>query len=159
MKPTALSADELARRKEISRRVKAARELRCISQDALGRAAQADGLKRYDLAQIERGEREMQRIHREALIRHLKIPERWITAETVDEAIGYRDPDEERRTIENAAAEVRELLARLDALDIRREVHRAFEDYASRLGARIGKLPPLSERDPDRRPEEPPAAA
>lgn len=38
-------------------------------------------------------------------------------------------------------------------------IQEAFEDYAERLGPRIGKRPPRSRRSPDPRAEEPPAAA
>lgn len=158
-KPLGLTADEFERREELARRIKAARALRQISQVQLGRLAEADGLNRYDLAQIEQRTRTMLRVHREALVRHLRVPERWLTAETVDEAVGYEDPEEQKTTLEAAANDLRELRDRLDTLDIKHEVHAAFEEYASRLGARIGKLPPRSKRNPDRPPQEPPTAA
>lgn len=154
-----LSADEIEQRAELGRRIKAARELRRMSQDDLGMKARDDGLNRYDLAQIERGERTMQFAHRQALVRHLRVPERWFTAEAVDEIVGYEDPDVREDRLEAVADALHQVVERLDGINLSHAVHEAFEEYARRLGGEIGRLPPRSKRNRGRPPEEPPAAA
>lgn len=79
---------------EIARRIRAARELRGLSQDGLGKLVAADGLGIHDVGRIERGEVTMTRVHRDALIRHLRVPERWFTAENVDEIVGVQMSEE-----------------------------------------------------------------
>lgn len=73
----------------MTRRIEAARVLRGYTQRQLAELLHADGLGKHDLGRIERGEMQMRRIHRDALVRHLRLPERWFTAPTVDALVGY----------------------------------------------------------------------
>lgn len=107
-------------REEIARRIKAARELRNISQIGLAALMEADGLNKHDLGQIEREKRTMQLVHQEALVRHLKVPERWFTSENVDEIVGY----------ENVAGELASIRADLDELlGYRREAQEQLRNF------------------------------
>lgn len=58
-----------------------------------------------------------------------------------------------------ALEKVETRLAEIAKRDITTEVQRALEDYTSRLGREVGKLPPRSMRVGGRRREDPPAAA
>lgn len=80
---------------ELSRRIKAARELRGLSQVQLGDLFDGDRLNKSDPGRIERMDPEVsvRRPHLDAFARHLRVPPRWFTAETVDEIVGYRDTD------------------------------------------------------------------
>jgi hypothetical protein len=100
-------------RDELSRRVKAGRLLRDMDQAELGRLFAADGLGRTDPGRIERGTLEMQRVHREAFCRHLRLPDRWFTLESTDEIVGWAQaiPD---APIEDVLAAIREQLSRLE---------------------------------------------
>lgn len=75
-------------REEVSRRIKAARDLRQMHQITLAALMEEDGLNKSDLGQIERCDRQMRLGHQESILRHLRLPERWLTAETVDEIVG-----------------------------------------------------------------------
>lgn len=77
---------------ELTRRIKAARLLRGIEQTELAEKLTADGLGKHDLGRIERGDMTMQRVHRDAIARHLGVPERWLTDPDVDLIVGLRDP-------------------------------------------------------------------
>lgn len=69
--------------------------------------------------------------------------------------------------IEELAGQLTQLDRKLDRVlaaveaqpDLKQEIHRAFEDYASRLGERIGKLPPQSKRSQGHRDATAPTAA
>lgn len=74
-------------RDEIARRIRAARELRGKSQAALAALMVDDGLNKHDLGKIEREKMQMRRAHQDSIQRHLEIPERWLTAESVDEIV------------------------------------------------------------------------
>jgi transcriptional regulator with XRE-family HTH domain len=80
---------------EVARRIRAARELRGLSQAQLGELLAADGLGSTDAGRIERNEIPMTRVHRDALIRALRVPERWLTADNVDEIVGVQLSDED----------------------------------------------------------------
>lgn len=82
-------------RDEIARRIKAARELRRMSQSALAGLMAQDGIGLHDLGQIERQTRQMQLVHQDAILRHLELPERWLTAGSVDEIVGAALSDRE----------------------------------------------------------------
>lgn len=92
---------------ELKRRIEAARILRGLRQVDLSPLLEADGLGKTDLGRIERGEVPMRRIHRDALARHLRVPEWWFTVEDVDVLVGLQPPP--RLTPE----EGRDLLGRL----------------------------------------------
>lgn len=72
---------------ELERRIKAARELRGLDQDDLGRLFKADGLGLHDPGRIERANGkdrlDMQRVHLQAFMRHLRMPEWWFTASEI----------------------------------------------------------------------------
>lgn len=63
-----------------------------MTQKQLGALLEADGLGKHDLGRIERGDLTMQKVHREALVRHLGVPERWLLNENVDEIVGLTAP-------------------------------------------------------------------
>jgi len=79
---------------QIAARIKAARELRGMSQDELGELFDHDGLNKTDPGRIERMDARVpfRRAHLDALCRHLRVPERWFTAADVDEIVGYGTP-------------------------------------------------------------------
>lgn len=77
---------------ELKRRIEAARVLRGLTQAQLAELLVQDGLGKHDLGRIERGSMAMQRIHRDAIARHLRVPERWLTEPEVDVIVGLR-PD------------------------------------------------------------------
>lgn len=68
---------------ELGRRIKAARLLRNIGQGELGYLFKADGLGLGDPGRIERNELAMQRVHLDAFIRHLQMPEWWFTVPVI----------------------------------------------------------------------------
>lgn len=79
---------------QIAARIKAARELRGMSQDQLGQRFDDDGLNKTDPGRIERMDPNVpfRRAHLDAMCRHLRVPERWFTAADVDEIVGYGTP-------------------------------------------------------------------
>jgi transcriptional regulator with XRE-family HTH domain len=81
---------------QISARIKAARELRGISQTQLGAFFEEDGLNKSDPGRIERMSASVpfRRAHLDALCRHLRVPERWFTEENVDAIVGYGGAEE-----------------------------------------------------------------
>lgn len=72
---------------ELRRRIEAARILRGISQDDMDVMGHADGLRKQELSRTERGDLPLTRIRRDVLARVLRVPERWLLAETVDEIV------------------------------------------------------------------------
>lgn len=98
---------------ELQRRLDAARTLRDLKQTELAALMHDDGIPKYDLGKIERGEKALRRMHIDSITRHLRIPEYWLTDPDVDVVVGLRSP---RRGI--TPAETRdELLRLLDDLD------------------------------------------
>lgn len=73
----------------LRRRLTSARELRGLDQRELGDLFEQDGLGKHDPARIERGDLEMQRVHKDAFCRHLEMPEWWFT---VDEVVLEEQP-------------------------------------------------------------------
>ena len=96
---------------EISRRIKAARELRGIEQTELSEQLAADGLGKSEAGRIERGDLPLTRVRREALMRRLGVPERWFTSDSVDEIVGL-DGDDHISAVDRLAA-IDEKLERL----------------------------------------------
>jgi transcriptional regulator with XRE-family HTH domain len=78
---------------ELSARIKAARMLRGLEQEDLARLLVEDGLGKHDLGRIERREIEMTRVQRDAICRHLKVPERWLDEPDVDVLVGLAIPN------------------------------------------------------------------
>lgn len=72
----------------LKQRIEAARILRGVSQTELQRRFEADGLDKYAAGRVERGEIDMQRVHRDAFCRHLGVPERWFSEPDVDVIVG-----------------------------------------------------------------------
>lgn len=70
-------------RQEVVRRLVAARELRGVHQDELGRLFRLDGLGSSNPREIERGNIPMRAKHIAAAARHLRVPEEWFTADDV----------------------------------------------------------------------------
>lgn len=103
----------------LKQRIEAARTLRGITQTALDGLFDADGLGK-SAGRIERGALEMQRAHRDAFCRHLKVPARWFNSPDVDEIVGYVEllPDYLSRDELSAAAALLapELLGGVQAL-------------------------------------------
>lgn len=130
---------------EIARRMKAARQLRGMSQQELNDLFAEDGLEKNEAGRLERGDLALTANRRYALVRHLRVPERWFTSESVDEIVGYGETDRDRLAEE--LAELRKEVAKRP--DIKTEIQKAFDDYASRLGPQIGRLPPRSRRKED----------
>lgn len=123
-------ADGYVEGAELARRLKAARELRGLSQTDLGELFDADGLNRSDPGQIERLKVTLRRSHVDGFIRHLRVPERWFTADSVDEIVGLEATPEtqlswiaeqmEALRVETSAR-VLEVLTRLDAMQRRED--------------------------------------
>lgn len=109
--------------KEIARRIRAARELRAISQEELAKLMAADGLNKYDLGQIERCKQTMLRVHQDALVRHLQVPEVWFTSEDVNEIVGYVP----REALADELASIRSGLEEL--LDSRRQAQKQLRNF------------------------------
>ena len=79
---------------ELKRRIHAARILRRVTQDELEKQLAEDGLDKREAGRVERGELPFRRIHRILFAEALRVPERWFTAETVDEIVGFASQDE-----------------------------------------------------------------
>jgi len=101
---------------ETKRRMEAARKLRGLSQAELGELFEADDLGKMDPQQIERGRMLLRGARLVAACKHLRVPERWFTAEDVDEIVGLT-PTDETALAKQVAAEV---VAAMEAL---REAH------------------------------------
>lgn len=67
-----------------------------MSQVELENLVGVDGVAKSIVGQIERCEKELQRAPREALARHLRVPERWFVAEDPDEVAGLLDAEPSR---------------------------------------------------------------
>jgi transcriptional regulator with XRE-family HTH domain len=89
---------------EVKRRIEAARILRGITQVELNRLLHEDGFGKGDAGRVERGELPLGKARRDALCRHLRVPDRWLISEDVDEIVGMRPaqltPDEISRAAE-----------------------------------------------------------
>lgn len=83
----------MLKNEEIKRRMEAARKLRGLSQAQLGKLFEADDLGKMDPQQIERGIMPLRGARLAAACRHLRVPERWFTAEDVDEIVGFTPVD------------------------------------------------------------------
>lgn len=73
----------------LKRRIEAARLLRGISQIDLDARCHQDGLGKQEAGRLERGELPLTRVRADALIRNLRVPERWLTSEDVDGLVGW----------------------------------------------------------------------
>lgn len=102
-------------REEIKRRMEAARKLRGLSQAELGERFAADDLGKMDPQQIERGIMPLRGARLAAACKHLRVPERWFTAEDVDEIVGLTSTDEPALAKQVAAEVVAALEARREA--------------------------------------------
>lgn len=69
---------------ELKRRIDAARTLRGLKQRELADLLQEDGLGKHDVGRLERGELILRRVHLDALMRHLRVPEWWFTANEIE---------------------------------------------------------------------------
>ena len=74
---------------KLKRRIHAARVLRGVNQQELNALFAADGLDQEDAGKVERGSLPMQKVHLDAFVRHLGVPERWFTADNVDDIVGW----------------------------------------------------------------------
>jgi transcriptional regulator with XRE-family HTH domain len=70
--------------------MRAARELRNVTQSALADLVVEDGLDRHELGKLERGDEKfpLVRTRLDALVRHLRVPERWFTSVDTDLIVG-----------------------------------------------------------------------
>lgn len=68
----------------LKQRIDAARALRGVTQAQLNKLFEADGLGKHDVGRLERGELPLRRIHLDALIRHLRVPEWWFTQDEIE---------------------------------------------------------------------------
>jgi hypothetical protein len=84
---TPLSAEELGRR------IRAARILRNLEQKDLDDLFEDDGVGR-SAGFLERGSPRapLTRARLDSLVRHLRVPETWFTAENVDDIVGGQHP-------------------------------------------------------------------
>lgn len=80
---------------DLVRRMEAARILRGITRRQLGELFKLDGLGVQDPERLVRHEIEFERTHMRAACEHLRVPERWFTAEDVDEIVGLTPSDME----------------------------------------------------------------
>lgn len=101
---------------EISRRIKAARELRGINQVDLGAMFDAEGLNSSDPGRLERGDIEMRAAHRYALMRCLRVPERWFTEPDVDAIVGWEDAETVSDAVSQLENQVRLMRAEIAAV-------------------------------------------
>jgi len=77
-------------RKELTRRIKAARELRNVTQAQLADKFVEDGLDRSVLGKMERYDPDfpLVRSRLDSLVRHLGVPRRWFTSADTDLVVG-----------------------------------------------------------------------
>jgi transcriptional regulator with XRE-family HTH domain len=73
------SQDELLNPDELRRRIRAARELKGLSQDEMNAAGAAMGLPGYLLGALERGQKTIEPFHLDPLCRVLEVPISWFT--------------------------------------------------------------------------------
>lgn len=90
---------------ELKRRLEAARTLRGLRQVDLAEMLIRDGFGKHDVGRLERGQLDLQRKWIDALCRHLRVPERWLTDPDLDAVLGYTE-EEEPSDSEGAAAGV-----------------------------------------------------
>lgn len=123
----------------LKQRIDAARTLRGITQVELNKLFDADGLGKHDVGRLERGELPLRRIHLDALVRHLRVPEWWFTADEIE------FPDAQPGFAQIVEAAVRPIV---------REVLRPLEELAppDERHPHSGRDP----RDPDTPEEDPP---
>lgn len=97
---------------ELRRRIDAARTLRGMKQTDLAEKMAQDGLGKYDLGRIERGDERLpfSASHRRSLAHHLRVPEAWFTEPDADTLIHEPAPELEER-IDELTREVRALSA------------------------------------------------
>lgn len=126
---------------ELKRRIDAARTLRGLKQRELADLLETDGLGKHDVGRLERGDLDLRRVHLDALMRHLDMPEWWFT----DERIELRD--ELPATIEDRLAAIERRLGQ-DYADL---------DEASRGLSALGDTP--DEPDPASGHTPPPAGS
>ena len=100
---------------ELKRRIEAARTLRGLKQTELAALLAEDGLGKSDLGRIERGDMTMQRIHRDAIARHLGVPDEWLTEPDVDTIVRPASPTQLDRLEAMLAAVVAHLGIELPA--------------------------------------------
>ncbi len=98
--------------------MEAARILRGIDQRQLGELFAADGLGKSDPGRIERGQIPLDNARLAAACRHLRVPESWFTAESVDDVVGLTPTGETAELLAERALEAaRELLQARSAGD------------------------------------------
>lgn len=110
---------------ELKRRIVAARTLRNLSQAKLAELFVDDGMPREWLGDLERGDRSLNRTLVDALIRHLRVPERWFTDPEIDNLV-YHDGTPEGDRL--AAIEEQIRLARAETAVRAAEVLKLIED-------------------------------
>lgn len=142
----ALPADEVARR------IKAARRLRGLSQVELGKRVHGDGLGESDVGRIERMDPKLpfSKALRLSICEHLRVPERWLLAEDVDEIVGYgggadsvaAQVGQVLRLVEDLVAKRASLTgenAETDTIEQLLDVSRALARRQEELAARLGR--------------------
>lgn len=124
-------------RPELTRRIKAARELRGVSQDELAERLAQEGLGKHDLGRLERGESSvvLTPVRRYALAHALRVPERWFTDESVDAIVAY---DGDPPSIEAHLASLTELL-----LEAHHERQLASGETVARVAAVLTRIDAL----------------
>jgi transcriptional regulator with XRE-family HTH domain len=111
---------------ELARRLVAARELRGLSQEALGERMLAEGFGRHDAARIERGDPRVpvSPARRRGLAEILQVPEWWFTAETLT---FDGEQNEVTKLLEALDAKVQEILDRVAGEDLMDEMRDLLE--------------------------------
>lgn len=149
---------------EIGHRIKAARELRGVSQEELAQQFDDDGLGSSDVGRLERGLLALTRARRDALVRHLRVPERWFTSENVDEIVGYEEVDAIglRRELEAIRHDLEVLLERRanveqrlqafppESIEDAVELLRALRQFAAQTGRDVNQRSVHIQRAMDR---------
>jgi hypothetical protein len=102
--PKAMDAED------VKRRIEAARMLRGIEQQQLDRLGHAEGLGKQELSRTERGELPLTRVRRDVLLRLLRLPDRWLVSDDIDEVVGFDQAAPAPRLTPDLA---RDLLAQL----------------------------------------------
>lgn len=95
-------------RTELAHRLKAARELRGISQDKLAKQLEREGLGKHDLGKLERADDKMAftAVRRYALATALRVPESWFIEENLDLVVGYQSPERSAERVEERLGEI-----------------------------------------------------
>lgn len=124
---------------EIKRRVDAARTLRGMTQTQLAELVHADGLGKHDIGRLERGDIPLTRVLRDALCRHLGVPEEWFTEPSVDRLVARPMRAEDVRAhLERIEAGLR-LLAAVEPPPPPAELTRMPESPAPTAGSTDGR--------------------